>query len=122
MKNAARKERGTTRRVADAALDVAVGGTVLAVDKALETVEKASDRAEEAIREGHERVDEARHEAGDAVRTTRRKIEREIAGNDTRPYEERTRDELYQLAVERDIEGRSAMLKSDLITALRAER
>lgn len=40
-------------------------------------------------------------------------------GNPNRGYEGRTRDELYNLARERDIEGRSNMSKDELIRALR---
>ncbi len=38
--------------------------------------------------------------------------------HDSRPYEERSRTELYELAKELDIEGRSKMDKSDLIRAI----
>lgn len=38
---------------------------------------------------------------------------------DTRPYEERTRDELRLAAKERDIKGRGSMNKAELIEALR---
>jgi hypothetical protein len=41
---------------------------------------------------------------------------------DTRPYEDRTRGELYDLAGERDITGRSEMSKKQLIKALRRDR
>jgi hypothetical protein len=41
---------------------------------------------------------------------------------DTRSYEERTREELYTLACERDIGGRSSLTKKQLIKALRDGR
>jgi plasmid stabilization system protein ParE len=40
-------------------------------------------------------------------------------GSPQRGYDERTREELYNLAKERNIEGRSRMNKDDLIRALR---
>jgi len=39
--------------------------------------------------------------------------------HDSRPYEDRSRTELYELAKELDIEGRSKMDKSELIEAIR---
>jgi plasmid stabilization system protein ParE len=41
------------------------------------------------------------------------------SGNPDRGYDERTRDELYNIAKERNIEGRSRMSKDELIRALR---
>lgn len=40
-------------------------------------------------------------------------------GGKAPPYEEWTRDELYERARELDVEGRSSMSKGELITALR---
>jgi len=40
-------------------------------------------------------------------------------GNPTRGYEARTRDELYNIAKEKDIPGRSGMSKQELIEAIR---
>lgn len=40
-------------------------------------------------------------------------------GNPTEGYEGRTRDELYNIAKERNIQGRSNMTKDELIRALR---
>jgi len=118
----AKKKPSTVRRVAEATLDVAVGGTALAADKALETLDKVTDRAEEAIRRG-------RREAREQTRSVRKHAEeatqqarKAATGHDSRPYEERSRDELYELASDRDIEGRSSMNKAELIAALRANQ
>jgi hypothetical protein len=42
-------------------------------------------------------------------------------GNPTRGYEARSRDELYNLAKERGIEGRSRMNKAELADAIRGK-
>ena len=43
-------------------------------------------------------------------------------GNPNAPLEERTRDELYTMARELDIQGRSDMNKDDLVQAIQRER
>jgi plasmid stabilization system protein ParE len=40
-------------------------------------------------------------------------------GNPNRALEERSRDELYNIAKDRDIKGRSSMTKGELVAALR---
>jgi plasmid stabilization system protein ParE len=40
-------------------------------------------------------------------------------GNPNRSYDERSRDELYNIAKERDVAGRGRMTKAELIEALR---
>jgi hypothetical protein len=87
-------EEGRIRRAADTAVDVAVGGTAIAAEKAREVVGDVVTRAEETLSGATD-------------------------SSDSRPYEERTRDELYKLAIERNIEGRSTMKKKQLIAALR---
>lgn len=42
-------------------------------------------------------------------------------GNPNRTYEDRTRDELYNIAKEKKIQGRSKMTKDELVHALRGD-
>jgi hypothetical protein len=72
---------------------------------------RSTDRAEEIAART---VNKSRREEG---RTSSRRSQG--TGNPTRGYEARTRDELYNLARERDIPGRSRMGKSELAEALR---
>ncbi len=59
----------------------------------------------------------------EAAQSARREA-RDRSGDeaDHRPYDQRTRRELYDLAKERQIDGRSTMTKSELIEALRESR
>jgi hypothetical protein len=72
---------------------------------------KSEDRAEEIAART---VNKNRREEG---RTPNRTTQG--TGNPNRGYEARTKDELYNLAKDRNIEGRSKMDKQELIKALR---
>ena len=111
--NQSKKKSSTARRVAETTLDVAVGGTALAADKVAETFDRVVGKTENAVREG-------RRVAQDEAKKADRAVRDAIRDRDDRRYEDRTRDELYELAVKREIEGRSTMRKSELISALRA--
>ena len=69
------------------------------------------DRAEEIAART---VNKGRREEG---RTPNRRTQG--TGNPNRGYEARTKDELYNIARERKIEGRSNMSKEELVRALR---
>ena len=69
------------------------------------------DRAEEIAART---VNKGRREEGRTANSTT-----QGTGNPNRTYEDRTRDELYNIAKERKIEGRSKMSKDELIRALR---
>lgn len=106
--------KGSARRIAGAAADLAIGGGALAADKAIEVIEDAVERTSEVVEGVREKTAEI---TGQRVRSPRSARE-----SDSRRFEDRTRDDLYQLAAERGIAGRSAMRKDELIAALRDRR
>jgi len=59
-------------------------------------------------------VNKARREEG---RTPNKRTQG--TGNPNKPLEDRTRDELYNIAKDRDIKGRSSMSKQALVSALK---
>jgi plasmid stabilization system protein ParE len=71
----------------------------------------SEDRAEEVAART---VNKARREEGRTPNSTT-----QGTGNPNRGYESRTRDELYNIAKDRNIDGRSKMTKDELIRVLR---
>ena len=123
--NKNRDKPGPARLAADTVMTVTVGGTVLAAEKAAEkagdAVDQIVDGAERAVRRVRGTVRRSADAASDTAESIAASASPSSDGRGV-PYEERTRDELYALATERDITGRSTMRKAELIAALRAER
>ena len=71
---------------------------------------KSEDKAEEIAART---VNKQRREEGRTPNKTT-----QGTGNPNKPLKERTRDELYNIAKEKDIEGRSKMNKAELVKAV----
>ena len=109
-------ERG--RKVADAADDVKnkVGA---AADKASAGAQSAARKAKDATDKAAAGAQSVAKKAKSGTNTAAKETKKAASSSDSRPYEERTKAELYERAQELDIEGRSQMSKDELITALR---
>lgn len=116
------RRRSRRRKLAETVLDIAVGGPALAADKVAEAVDEIVERGEEAVNRGRRATRRPASRAAKTARKTAKTARRKVVGKGARSYEERTRGELYQLAADRGIEGRSSMRKAELIAALREER
>lgn len=87
--------------------------------------ERQYEHIKDGLRARGTRAARAREIAARTVNKTRRRAGRtpsprtQGTGNPRTPLEERTRQELYNLARDRDIAGRSGMNKAALVRALR---
>jgi plasmid stabilization system protein ParE len=80
----------------------------------IKTSAKESGASEERAKEVAARtVNKGRREEG---RTPNKRTQG--TGNPNQPLQERTRDELYNIAKEKNVEGRSKMTKQELVKAL----
>lgn len=106
----ATKAKEVGREASDAVRDAAGEAADAAKDAARKTV----DAAKTAARDTTEAVRSAGRETADAAQEAGRGV------SNAGPYEQWTKDDLYERAQELDIEGRSEMDKDQLIRALRA--
>ena len=114
------KTKRSDQGIVEQGIKLAVGGTALAVDKVVDVVRHAASRTEKAIDHARENVMETVEKTEKRATDAVNKVEDKMTGPDTRPYEERSVEDLYELAAKRDIDGRSTMRKEELIEALRA--
>lgn len=122
LRNEAQELRHAVRRVADGAVTLTVGGGALLYDEARDLARKLTRRGEHRARQTRRRAEDAARRTRRQAEDTARKAAAAIEEPDYRPYEERTLDELRDLASERDVDGRSTMSKAELIEALRDQR
>jgi hypothetical protein len=113
VSDSGREARDTARKVIEANR----GAGQAAVEATRATVKRAGPAVEHAVNGVRTRVTSVARGVGEA-RGARKVAEHELPGSGT-PYEEWTRDALYERATELDIEGRSGMTKDELIRALR---
>ncbi len=87
--------------------------------------ERQYEHIKESVEDRGKTEDKAQEIAARTVNKRRREEGRtpnkrtQGTGNPNRGLEERTRDELYNIAKDRDIKGRSSMSKQELVSALR---
>lgn len=132
---AVRSSAKAVATVAQAATKTVAGTTKWAVTRTLDTANTAfktvtgqvraqSTRTADAARdEMHDLTQQAAETAEGAVETAEAAMSAaadEVRSGPSGPYENWTKDELYDRAQELDIDGRSTMNKDELIEALRA--
>lgn len=90
--------------------------------------ERQYEHIKESLTDDGRKLDRAKEIAARTVNKTRREEGRtpsqrtQGTGNPTTSLESRTKQELYNIAREHDVSGRSSMNKDELVRAIRAER
>jgi Rho termination factor, N-terminal domain len=108
---------GAAERQADAVAETVESTSRTTLREVQDTVKAEAEQAQRVV----ERVEPTPAPKPEKAETDKPKARKQEPKVDRRPFEERSLEELRERARELDIEGRSAMSKDELVTALRKQ-